>query len=200
MISGNHAIEAVVHSDISLSTYKQHRTDTLHIAAQFETPATCSHTQHDSSWVQPTCWPLLIQFWHEGDYMVLRTSHFFSLSYSSPLPHQPIMDTQRPQPGESGSKSSWLVGTTSTMSLIGTQQQLRHQLVPRDTANATTKHMTRDPHLKIVRQTGRSKNQKQRALGCENIHIEVNGHQLTIDHTAGVCRDLHDQFIAACNG
>jgi len=28
----------------------------------------------------------------------------------------------------------------------------------------------------------------------------VDGHQLTMSCTAGICRELHDQFIAACSG
>jgi hypothetical protein len=40
--------------------------------------------------------------------------------------------------------------------------------------------MTQDAHLKIVRKTGSSKNKKQNAVGCEYIHIEANGGQLTI--------------------
>jgi hypothetical protein len=54
--------------------------------------------------------------------------------------------------------------------------------------------------LKIVRKTGSSTNKKQHAVGCEYIHSGVNGRQLTIYHTAGVCRELRDQFIAARNG
>jgi hypothetical protein len=60
--------------------------------------------------------------------------------------------------------------------------------------------MTQDAHLKIVRKTGSSTNMQQHAFGCEYIHSEVNGRQLTIYHTAGVRRKLRDQFIAAHNG
>jgi len=60
--------------------------------------------------------------------------------------------------------------------------------------------MTQDAHLKIVRKTGSSKNKKQLAVGCEYIHIEANGGQLTIKHTAGVHRELRNEFIATRNG
>jgi hypothetical protein len=40
--------------------------------------------------------------------------------------------------------------------------------------------MTQDAHLKIVRKTGSSKNKKQHAVGCESIHVEAMGGQLTV--------------------
>jgi hypothetical protein len=72
------------------------------------------------------------------------------------------------------------VGATSHTGPIGTQEERRHKLVHRDAANAPTRHMTQDAHLKIVRKTGSSKNKKQHAVGCEFIHIEENGGQLTV--------------------
>jgi len=110
------------------------------------------------------------------------------------------MDTQPPQPGPSGSKSIRLAGSLSNTSLIGTQQERRHQLVHRYTANEATKHMTQYAHWKIVRTTGSSTNQKQHAFGWEYIHTMVNGRQLTVYCTVGVRRELRDQFIAARNG
>ena len=83
---------------------------------------------------------------------------------------------------------------------LGTQQERRHKSVNRDAANAATKHLTQAAHLKIVRRTGISKNEKQHAIGCEYIHIEAEGGQLTVKHTAGVRRELRNKFIAACNG
>jgi len=50
-IADNHAIAAVEHHNVSLLTYKQQRTDILHIAGLCETPATCSNMQQNSSWV-----------------------------------------------------------------------------------------------------------------------------------------------------
>jgi len=70
------------------------------------------------------------------------------------------MDTQPPQPGPSESKSGQLADALSNMSIIGTQQERRHQLVHREAADAATKHMTEDAYLKIVRKTGRSTNKK----------------------------------------
>ena len=60
-----------------------------------------------------------------------------------------------------------------------TQQQCRHQLVQWDTAIVATENMTQNTHLKILYTTGRSKNQKQYAIGCESIHIDVDDGQLT---------------------
>jgi len=37
-----------------------------------------------------------------------------------------------------------------------------------------------DAHLKIIRKTGSRKNKKQHAVGCEYIHIEAKGGQLTV--------------------
>jgi len=110
------------------------------------------------------------------------------------------MDTQPPQPGLSGSESSWLAGASSNTSLSGTQEEHRHQLVHQDAANATTKNMTQDEHFKIVHKTGSSTNKTQHAVGCEYIQTVVNGHQLTLYQVVGVHRELRDHFIAACNG
>jgi hypothetical protein len=77
------------------------------------------------------------------------------------------MDIQPPPPGESGSNTGRLAGATSNMAILGTQQERRHKSVHRDSANAATKHMTQDAHLKIIRKTGSSKNTKQHAVGWE---------------------------------
>jgi hypothetical protein len=90
------------------------------------------------------------------------------------------MDTQPPPPGESGSHTGRLAGAPLNTELLGTQQERRHKLVHRDAANVATKHMTQDPHLKIVRKTGSSKNKQQHAVGCEYILIVANGGQLTV--------------------
>jgi hypothetical protein len=73
-----------------------------------------------------------------------------------------------------------LAGATSNTEILRTQQVRRYKLVHRDAANAATKHMTQDAHLKIVRKTGSSKNKKQHAAGCKYIHIVANGGQLTV--------------------
>jgi len=57
--------------------------------------------------------------------------------------------------------------------------------------------MTQDVHFKIVCNTGSRQNKKQLAVGCEYIHIGVNGHQLTVLLRVGVHGKLHDQFSAA---
>jgi len=199
LMSGNRAISAVVQCNSSLLTNRQQQTYPLHISGRWETPATCGHTQQDSSWVYGTSWLLLIPFWHEANYIVLRTSHYFSLSSFSPIPHQQIMETQPPEPGESISESSQLLGTISNQSPIRTQQKRRHRVVRHDPANAATRNTTQDAHLKIVRKTGRSKNTMQHAVECKCMSIMVIGRQLTAYRTAGVRRELHDQFLGACN-
>jgi hypothetical protein len=90
------------------------------------------------------------------------------------------MDTQLPTPGESGSNTGRLAGSTSNTELLGTEQYSRHKLVNHDATNVATKHMTQDAHLKIVRKTGNSKNNKQHAVGCEYILIIANSVQLTV--------------------
>jgi len=109
------------------------------------------------------------------------------------------MNTQLPTPGESGSNSCLLVGATSNTGILGPQQQRRQQLVHCNAANAPTEHMTQKVHLKIVCKTERRKIKKQHAVGCGYIHIQVTSGQITISHTAGVCRELRNEIIAACN-
>jgi len=110
------------------------------------------------------------------------------------------MDTQSPQPGPSGFESSWLAGALTNSSLIGTQHERRHQLVYCDAANAATRNMTQDAHLKIVRKTGSSTNKKQHAVRCEYIHPVVKVCQFTVFNAPGVRWELLDQCIAARNG
>jgi len=110
------------------------------------------------------------------------------------------MDTQQLPPGESGSNTGRSAGATSNTEILGTQQERKHKLVHRDAADTATKHMTQDAHLKIVLKTGRRRNEKQHAVGCEYIHIDAISGQLTVECTAGVCRELRNEFIAACNG
>jgi len=156
--------------------------------------------QQHSSWVERASWLLLIPFWLEAKYICLRTSQFFSLSSSSSIPHQPIMAKHTPQPGECRSWSSQSMVASSNVSLAGTQQQLRHQLVHRNAANAATENMTQDAYLKIIRYIGSSKNKMKHAIGCEYTHIAINVLQLTVLHTGGICREQHDQSIAAWYG
>jgi len=131
---------------------------------------------------------------------VLRASHFLSLSSSSTIPHQHIVDTQPHPPGESGSNTGRLAAAAPNTEILGGQLQRRHMLVYRDTANAATKHVTQDAHLKIVRKTGSNINKMQHAVGSEYIHIEANSSQLTVSRTEGVGRELRNDCIAARNG
>jgi len=90
------------------------------------------------------------------------------------------MDTQPPPPGDSRSNTGRLVGATTNTDILGTPQEGRHKIVHRDGTYTATKYMTQDTHLKIIRKTGRRKNMKQHAVGCEYIHIEAKGSQLTV--------------------
>lgn len=82
----------------------------------------------------------------------------------------------------------------------GTLQERRHQLVHRDATNAAPKHMTEDVHVKIVRETCRSKNEEQYAVECKYVHNVVNSCQIIRQHQVGLCRELCDQYIFALNG
>ena len=88
------------------------------------------------------------------------------------------MTTQTSQTTESGSESSETTGASFNASLQGTKQQRRYQLVHREAANVATETKTQDAHLKIVCTTGSSTNKKQHAIGCEYVHIIVDGCEL----------------------
>jgi len=90
------------------------------------------------------------------------------------------MTPQTPQQGASGSESSRTTGDSSNTPPAETQPQHRHQVVQDDTDNAATEYMTKDAQLTMVHQAGSSINKKQHAIGCEFIHTEVDGRQLTI--------------------
>jgi hypothetical protein len=90
------------------------------------------------------------------------------------------MHTQPPPPGKKGSNTGPLAGATSNMAILGTQHESRQKFVHCDTADAATEHMPQDAHLKIVRKTGSSKNKTPHAVGCEYIHKEANGGQLSV--------------------
>jgi len=126
---------------------------------------------------------------------VLRASHFLSLSSSSPIPHQHIMDTHPPPPGQSGSNTGRLAGATSNLDFVGTQQERRHMSVHRDAANAATKPMTQDALLitsakknsvraERLRQSGRAPSEPSQtprwqitlrpaAIRCISLHIAL---------------------------
>jgi len=87
------------------------------------------------------------------------------------------MATEISEHGESASETSRSTGAASNEGLAGTHQQRRHQLVHQEAANAATDNMTLYSNLKIISITGSSKNTKQHVVGCEYIHIELNGHQ-----------------------
>jgi len=131
---------------------------------------------------------------------MLRASHIFSSSSSSPIPHHQIMDTQPHQPGPSGSKSGQLADASSNMLLIGTQKERRQQLVLCEDADTASKNISEDAHLKIVHKTGNSTNTTQHAVGCEYLHTAVNSRQWTLKQIAGIRQNLYDQCITAPNG
>lgn len=161
-------ISAAVHHYSPLYTNIQHQTDILQMAGPLETPATCSNTQQDSSWVDCASWLSLIPFRLEANYILLMTSHFIWLSSSSLIPKQQIMAPQGPDRGASGTKLRWLMGASANVPPTGTQQKRRHQFVHRYAANVARETISQDAHLKNVRITGHSKNKEQHAiLGCE---------------------------------
>jgi len=129
--------------------------------------------------------------------MILKTSHFSSLSSSSPIAPKQIPATQTPQPGETRYESSETTDTCSNQSLHGTQEHCRHQVDHRGGANEATMKMTRVAHVNTVHRSGRSKNMKQHALGCEYIQIKADSRQFTPRPTAGTRRDPCGQLIAA---
>ena len=90
------------------------------------------------------------------------------------------MAQQTPLQGECGTESSRMMGASSNTPPAGTQLQCIHHSVHRDAANAATKNVTLDAQLKIVRETGSSKNKKQHATGLKCGPIEVLDHQLMI--------------------
>jgi len=150
------------------------------MAGSLESRATCSYTKRDSSWVECASWLLLIPFWLDATCRFLSTSHIFSLSSSSSFPHQQIMAPQRTQQCATGSELSWMAGASSNTPPTAMQLQCRQQLVHRDTANEATKSMTIDAHSNMDPPTGSSKNKMRHVIGCEDIHIKVDHHQLTI--------------------
>jgi len=131
-------------------TNKQHWTDLLQIGGRLESPATCTYTQQDKTWVERASWLSFIPLWLVAYYIFLRTFHF-SLSSSSPFPQHQVMAPQAPQPGVIQSEMSRTMVVSSNAPLPGTQQQCRHQLVHSDAAIAATENMAQDAHLKNVR-------------------------------------------------
>jgi len=156
--------------------------------------------QYDSSSVEHSTWLLRIPFWLEANCIFLRTFHFFSLSSSSSLPHQQIMAPHTPQERRSRSQSSRTMADSSTMPPAGTQSHYSQQVVHRDNVNAATENMTLDVDWNIVCKIGLSKSRKQHLIGCQYIHIEVDGHQLTISFTACARWELPEQSVCPSFG
>ena len=77
LIMNNHEISAVENLLVSQYTIKEHWTDLLQLAGQWEMSATGSQMQRDSSWVEHASWLLIIPFWLEANYIFLRTSTSF---------------------------------------------------------------------------------------------------------------------------
>jgi len=80
LVSDNCEIFTVINCCLSLYTKTHHWPDILHITGWWETPATCSYTQQDSSWVDHASWLSLIPFWLDCNYTFLRPLHFLLLS------------------------------------------------------------------------------------------------------------------------
>jgi len=82
---------------------------------------------------------------------------------------------------EIGSELSWTTGASTNAQSSETQWQCRHHLVHPNAAIAAKENMTQEAHSKMV-----CKNPKQQekeaacAIGCELLHIDVDGGQLTV--------------------
>ena len=111
-----------------------------------------------------------------------------------------MMAPQTPQQGASELESSRTTGVSTNMPPPQTQLWCRHDIVHRDTANATTEPMPLDAQLQIVRKTGSSRNWMQHRITFIHCCIKADCNQQMIQHTAGVPTELRDQLIAACNG
>jgi hypothetical protein len=92
-----------------------------------------------------------------------------------------------------------LAGATSNTEILGTQPEHRQTLIHHNAADAATKHMTQDAHVKSVRNTDSRRNRKHHAVGCEYIHIDASGLQLSVYCGVGVRRELRNEVIPACN-
>jgi hypothetical protein len=90
------------------------------------------------------------------------------------------MAPQRPRPGVIQSESSQMIGASSNAPLAVKQLQRRNKLVHCDAAIAATENMAQHTHLKKVHKTGRGNNKQHPAIGCEYLHITMEGSQLTI--------------------
>jgi len=116
------------------------------------------------------------------------------------IPQQQVMVPAKHHPGAIEAQLSWTPGASNNAPPGETQQQRRHQIVHRNAAIVATEHLTPEAHSKMIRKTRSSKYTKQNAIGCESIHIDVDDGEPTVYHPAGVRRELHEQFFAACNG
>jgi len=135
-------ISADVHINISLTTNTQHQTDLSKLMQWMDTTSTCRFAQQHLLWVDHAKWLLVIPFWLEAFYTLLRAFHFTSLSSFSPIPQQQIMAAQSPQLGQRGAESNAMTDGSSNSSLDGPLEQCRHKVVHHDTADAATAPMT----------------------------------------------------------
>jgi len=96
------------------------------------------------------------------------------------IPQRQVMAPEILQPGVIEAKLSQMTGASNNAPPGETQQKCRHQSVYHDAAIVATETMSQDSHFQIVRKAGCSQNQKQHAIRCESIHIDVNDGQLTV--------------------
>jgi hypothetical protein len=69
------------HSSQCITVNKQTPSD-RHTGYRGAVVIPCSYTQPDPAWVDSASWLSLIWFWPGANYIISRTSHFFSLSSS----------------------------------------------------------------------------------------------------------------------
>jgi hypothetical protein len=121
---------------------KHHRTELLQIMGPLKSPATCSDTQQDVSWVDRASWQSFIPLWPVAYYIFLRTLHF-SLSSSSPFLQGQVRSPQSLQQGVIQSESSRKPGASSNAPLAKTQLQRRYQLLHHKAAIAATENIVK---------------------------------------------------------
>jgi len=101
---------------------KQPTTD-RHIAILWAVGTLCNPLLFESEFIRSITHMLAANYSILTWCVMLRTTHFLSLSYSSPIPNQLILNRHPPQLYPSGSKSRRMACARSNTLLIGTHQE-----------------------------------------------------------------------------
>ena len=119
--------------------------------------------------------PTTLHYHHPQNFPLL------SVNMISSLPHQKIMDPQRPQQGASECQLSKTMGTSSDTPFAETQPTTTQTpLSPLRHCKCCHLKMILDAQSNIRRKPRSSINEKQHAMRCEYCRIEVDGCQLMI--------------------